>query len=436
MRRSPVLLLVGATSVSIAIGLGVFSWRSAQAEEAASTAHALLAPSFARAPELDDIAAADALIAIERAEELGLELETARHYAQALIHLKQGDLIFAEGSLTAARHARGWTVELQVLAAAIERAQLHIEQAEDHVAEALALDPEHPRALLLHADLALDRRDGRGALLALGRLVEEVATSDAQDSMAALQNRRGLALELNGEARSSEEAYRRALQADATLHSAWINIGRVLRNRGAIDEAANAFDKAIEQQVGDADAWLGRALCALDRDDFDRAAEAFARARELAPHEITGLVGSADVALRRGDMQAALEGYRAALREAPRDASLWVKLGNAMVRGRELRGAEQAFRDAIARSLPNDRATLAAAHNGLGATLLQRGALEDAAVELRRAAELDPDDPNPLMNLALVHERHGDSQSARDAWREALERAPDSEVAQAHLRGS
>ena len=61
------------------------------------------------------------------------------------------------------------------------------------------------------------------------------------------------------------------------------------------------------------------------------------------------------------------------------------------------------------------------------------GDAEQAALALDRAAELDARDPNPLMNLALLHERSGDAAAAREAWERALERDPSSSIAQRRL---
>ena len=77
--------------------------------------------------------------------------------------------------------------------------------------------------------------------------------------------------------------------------------------------------------------------------------------------------------------------------------------------------------------------SLAAAHNGLGAALVAMGDSARARAALERAAELAPQDPNPLLNLALLHERGGDARLAREAWSAALVRDPEHPVA-LHLR--
>ena len=422
MRRRSLWFVAGITIASTSVAIVGIQWRAAGAEDAEARARALLDASLAEAPELDDIEATEAMAALDEAIELGADgLAGLRAYAEALTYLHAGDLIFAEGSLTEARHQDGWSPDLRVLAAAIARSKQEHHQAEIHANEALGADPEHPRALLMHADLALDEHDSRGALVALGRLVE------LAPRLAGLHNRRGLALEMADERDAARDAFERAIELSPDLPEPHINLGRIARADGDLARARTAFERAT-RLAADADAWLGLALCALDEDDLDVATRGFQRAMELAPHDVSGRIGLADVALRRGMPDDALDHYRAALREAPHHAAVWVKLGNLLVAQRDLNGAEEAFERAI-RNGPH----LAAAHNGMGATLMQLGRDAEAERALERAAELDPADPHPMMNLALMRERAGRADAARDAWREALRRDPESIVARSHL---
>ena len=120
VRHPFVVGLVGSLVVSLG-GLAYVQHRSSRADEALRRARAVLDVPFERAPELHDLEVGDALSALDAAEALGAEDPTLRHDLESLAHLKRGDLIFAEGSLTAARHADGWSVERHVVAAAIAR---------------------------------------------------------------------------------------------------------------------------------------------------------------------------------------------------------------------------------------------------------------------------------------------------------------------------
>lgn len=421
MRRPIILGLV----VSVVASLTAISWllhTQRRGEDALARARSVLATPFEEAPELHDLEVGDALSALEDAERSGARDPLLRHDVEALAHLKRGDLIFAEGSLTAARHLGGWSVERHVLAAAIARSADNPDVAREHVRAALAERSTDARALLLEADLALDAREGRVAKRALEQLLE------VGSRIPALHNRLGLAHELLGDVDEAEAAFGRALALSDSSVEARVNLGRTLRAQGATDEAFVAFTAATDHAPGDAGAWLGRGLCALDLGRLDEARAGLERALELAPHDPLASLALADVALVEGRLPVAADRYRAVLREQPNLAEAWVKLGNVLVRQGQSDDAVRAFEEAVTHA-----PRLAAAHNGLGAALLARGDLSRARETLEQAASLSPDDPNPLLNLALVHERGGDTRRAREAWSAALARDPEHPIALARL---
>jgi len=425
LRKGPLLLATAATAV-VGILIGAYHhWRGAEADRLIREARERLDAGLVEAPEIDRLQASTAVSLLERARDLGRGEPTVvglEHRARAIVDLQRGDLVLAEGEVTAARHRLGWTADLRVLAAEIARRKTHQEEARDHLDEALALEPEHPRALLLDADLALDAGDGERAGGALDTLVELVPRA------AAVHNRRGIARELVGDRAGAEASFREAIRIDRSHRDAWINLGRVLRRHGEHAEAFDAFDTAVGLQEGDPDAHLGRGLTLAARHRLDAAVADFRRAAELAPNDAEPLLALGDLQRDLGRTEEAVATYREALAREDADAASWLKLGNALVLHGEPASAARAFREAI------DRAPgLAAAHNGLGAALMHAGRRAEAESALARAAELDAVDPNPLMNLALLRERAGDEPGARAAWRRALERDPASTVARSHL---
>ena len=423
MRRRSIYLALGITLASIAVVVAVLSWRSSRAQECLHQAQALLDVPFSEAPQLHEIAASEALAQIECAEKWGQnDTDLLRRYAEALSHFVRGDLVFAKEALQAAQRRWGWDSRFGVLAAAIARSNQNLEEAQHLVERVLAEEPQHPRALLLFADIALDRHDGHAASLALSQLAEQVS------GVAIVHNRQGLAFEYSGEMRLSEEAYRRALEFDETLFSAWVNWGRILRQKGHREEARRAFSRATQEAPGDADAWMGLALVELDAGELQSAAIHFARVRELTPYDVAGLVGLADVALRQGNILEALDGYRQIVREVPHDGAMWVKLGNGLVHAGQYEEAERAFQHAIEHA-----PQLAAGHNGLGAALMYQGNAFEAKSAFQRAASLDPQDPHPWMNLGLLYERSGDENEAKSFWNQVLQRDPHSRIAREHL---
>jgi len=408
-----VVTLIGTAAVAVHEG----RVRAELLEEA----RARLQADLENAPELDRVQASTALSLLDRAIARGADdPETAglAHYAHALVYLAAGDLVFADGELTAARGELGWTADLRVLAGAIARARTEMEQARIHASQALAADPDHPRALQLAGDLALDRRDGEVARRSFEHLVEVAPTATVA------HNRLGLALELEGALSEAQASYREAVRLDRRNHDAWINLGRLAAATGDLPGAREAFDHAVEHAPSAADAWLGRGLARMGTSDLAEAERSFHRAAELAPNDAEPLLALGDLLRQQGRVAEAVTVYREALAIEDADAASWLKLGHVLFASGDLEGARAAYEASIARA-----PSLAAAHNGLGAALMHLGDHHGAELALERAAALDALDPNPLLNLGLLHERRGELAEARRAFERALERDPTSDVA-------
>lgn len=425
MRRRVLRISLAFMLVSALAALGWAGARDARSRDLVAEARARLEAPLADAPGIDRIQASTAISLLSRAVELGEggdEVQGLLAYARALEDYQRGDLILAEGELTSAWHRLGRSADVNVLAAAVARGRSDRARAETLLAEALSMDPDHPHGLLLAADLALDADDGEGALEHLDRLVE------IAPRVAAVHNRRGLARELAGRLDSAEDDYLRAAQLDHRAHDAWINLGRLRRRGGRHEAALDAFDRAVRIAGTDPDAHLGRGLSRAALGDVEGARSDFLRAAELAPNDAEPLLALGDLQRDLGEYTTAVETYRSAIAREDADAASWLKLGNSLALLERYLEASRAFRAAIRRA-PD----LAAAHNGLGASLMHLGRTDEAILALDRAATLDARDPNPLLNLALLHQRSGEEAAAREAWARALERDPESEIARRHL---
>jgi tetratricopeptide (TPR) repeat protein len=424
-RRRALTFSLATTSAAFTLAIGTVVYRDAQADGLLGEARARLFAPFDEAPGIDRLQASTAASLIERARDWGAsgdEVEGLYHYAQAIEDLQRGDLLLAEGELGSALERLGETPDLRVLAAALSRARMRDEEAQREVEAALDVDPEHPRALLLAADLALDHEDAAQALSLLSRL-DAVAPDSGP-----VHNRIGLAHELSGDLDAAEDELRSATELDQRSHDAWINLGRLLRVRGDHEAAREAFETAVERSPSDPDAILGRGLTRAATGELALAVEDFRRAAELAPNDAEPLLALGDLERDLGEHAEAVETYREAIEREDADAASWLKLGNGLVLLEDYAGAADAFGEALERS-----PELAAAHNGLGAALMHTGQTERARAELERAFELDPTDPNPLMNLGLLYEGTGELASARTAWERVLIVWPGSPIATRRL---
>jgi tetratricopeptide (TPR) repeat protein len=359
-----------------------------------------------RAPELSKIDARRAVALLEQAIAAHDEPHThgVLSWAIALEEYQKGRLEPADHALVQAEKRLPRSPDLEALGAAIAMRAGRTHEASARVAEALALKPQHPRARVIAADLAADAGQTERALALLQGLIDE------EPEIGALYNRRGLAQEALGNDEAALADFERAAIADPSLPQPHINIGRLLREQGRSRDAERAFGLAIERAASDPEGWLGRGLMRVAVGDLEGGRLDIQQARELGPAEPAPLIALGDLDAWHGRLEQAIERYRAALALAGHDALAWLKLGNALARKRNYTEARASFERAI-----ELRPDLAAAHNGLGAALLGQGDRAAAERAFATAATLDSGDPNPVLNLALLHGRTGRGRTAHGA---------------------
>jgi Flp pilus assembly protein TadD len=389
--------LVFATAVLAAIAAAVASAIELRArQDARGLAHeaelVLKAPRQ-RALELTRLDATRALRLLEQASGIHDEprTEALTAWARALEEYQNGRSELAARTLATARHGLPPSADLDALAGAIAIQSGRRDVAGSWVSKALALDPAHARARVLEADLAADDGQPQRARALLQRLIAELP------EVGALYNRLGLIEETLGDEDAALVAFERAASLDPGMPQPHINLGRLLREQGRARDAERAFALAIERAASLPEAWLGRGLSRIALGDVEGGRLDIEQARQLAPAEPAPLIALADLDAWHGRLEQAIERYRAALALGSDDAVGWVKLGNALARTRAYAEARAAFERALGL-----RPDLAAAENGLGATLIAQGERAAAEQAFVRAAELDSRDPNPLRNLAML----------------------------------
>jgi len=361
----------------------------------------LLSTPLTRAAELTKLPSARALVVIDTAQQARdtERLEGLHSWARALDAAQKAKPEDARTLVARAQKLLGdepaaVRAELAVLEGAVALQQGDVEIAGRAARMALVLDAKNDRAHVLSADVAIEQKDGRGALAqldALGLLA---------DKQPGLLNRRGLALELQGELDAARAAYERAGRVDAAFAQGHINLGRLYRDEGKHVQAEAAFGRAVSAAPNDSEAWLGRALSRIAQGDLAGGALDLEQSRALAPAQSAPLIALADLDIARGDRAQAIDRYRAALLLEPLHAVAWLKLGNALMRSGDYSSAKAAFESAV----KHDE-KLAAAHNGLGAARMALGDNDGALAALNTAVKRDHRDPNPARNLELLRTR-------------------------------
>src|SRR5579885_1520890 len=81
------------------------------------------------------------------------------------------------------------------------------------------------------------------------------------------------------------ESFRAALKVDNTMADAWINLGRLLDDRGDHEEALACYELALQFQPDDEVAWCNRGNTLRSLRRFEEALSSYDRALELAARD-------------------------------------------------------------------------------------------------------------------------------------------------------
>lgn len=187
---------------------------------------------------------------------------------------------------------------------------------------------------------------------------------------------------------------------------------RTAEERHLYAEALDEYERALAIEPS-ADLHVAAARQAIGLERMDAAVEHLNRALELQPdhagaHTLLGTYHQT----QSEDFERAIGHYRAAIEGDPSYAPPRERLGNLFIDLHRHEEAGAVF-EALIRAAPEN----AAGYLGLGRTSLHGGDAEAAAGRLRKAMELDPDDPEPHRWMARVLGRLGDRDGAREAMR-------------------
>ena len=206
---------------------------------------------------------------------------------------------------------------------------------------------------------------------------------------------------------------------------AHLNLGSALFEADRMEEGLAASRIAAEQRPESAGALanVGRALVYFER--FTEAEEHLRRALELDRRSTTAHQNLAEALRKQGRHLEAVESYRAVLELDAGFALAYAGMGTALYEVRRYPGALAALEQALA--LQPELAKRAALRLFMGRAARELGRFEVAVEHFQRAAELDPDNVEPLLDLARVRrrqQRDHEAEALLDRARELRPRDP------------
>lgn len=228
-------------------------------------------------------------------------------------------------------------------------------------------------------------------------------------------NNLGLVLAERGALEEAIKEFRRAVEIDPAFVEAQTNLGHFLARRGSSQEAIVHLHQALAIEPGFVNAHntLGNILA--DRGALDEAIEHFRKALQTNPQSAMTHYNLGRALAKRGDAEEAIAQYRQALEIDPKDIDARNNLGLLFLsRGNIDRAIEQ-FREAL-RLNPD----YAKAYFNLGKAYAQQDRLDEAAGNFRRALQIQPGVAEIHENLAGTLARQGKRAEALQEYQEAL----------------
>lgn len=265
---------------------------------------------------------------------------------------------------------------------------------------------------LREAAEALAKDDFKGAIPHLkAALEEDPGNTNARFNLA-------YAYQVTGENADAIHQYRQIAEEQPDLIAARQNLATLLMRTGHYAEAAGAFEVVAAARPGDFAVRLMLASALRESGHPGAAVDAYHQALELDGSSLDALLGLAGALEELSRLREAVEFY---LRAAAIDPDVEDALPEIAAR-LEQSGARQ---DAVelyrrfARRHPDD----AAVQEQLGILLLEDGNFRAAAASLERAVAVAPN-ANRHAALAEAYRGGGDSDSARNHLRQAVDAAP------------
>ncbi|MDF3837445.1 tetratricopeptide repeat protein [Cupriavidus basilensis] len=271
----------------------------------------------------------------------GQETSLEAGLAAALAHLNQGRAEAAAACAAAlARHHPAHPAVLQLIALiAMQRGETA--QARHHIAQSLALRPDHLPSLLIAGRAALADRAPAQALPHLLRACALSGNAVEPCYLACVARRQ------MGSADALAELGQ-LIQRAPGFAPAWIELADAMRQAGQPEAALAALDRAIALDGNAARTHFQRGKVLYGQKRLAEAASAFGHAAALEPRSREARLNLAIAQQELGELAAAQDSLETLLAAHPDDYDGWIKLGLVRQDRHDLAGAQAALRSALA----------------------------------------------------------------------------------------
>lgn len=277
--------------------------------------------------------------------------------------------------------------------------------AGDVFQRALALNPDNPRERQLLACLQVMAKKPEDAILTLGPLLSDNHADSTTLELASS------AYEDAHETEKAVDALRQAILIDPQNVQLYLDFAALSATHQSFQVGINVVNDGIGLQPKAAALYFARGVLYVQIAEYERAQADFAKAYELDPSQSLSAAAQSLAAVQQNNLDQALSDVQEKLTRRPKDPILLYIQADVLVQ----KGAEPGspeFQTAMhsAKSAVTLRPSLGPAHQVLGKLYLQAGEYSEAAVQCRRALEIDPNDQTSLYHLIQAL-RKGDKKS-------------------------
>ncbi|MBL9037224.1 MAG: zinc-ribbon domain-containing protein, partial [Archangium sp.] len=261
-----------------------------------------------------------------------------------------------------------------------------------------------------------------GALIALGKMNDAVKVVESANRVfpgnAALAYLSGRVSDALDKPKEAEDAYKRAIAADANIADAYLYLARLYIHFHRYAEAKPILEQGLEKDQHNASLHVGMGELAFFERDLSRAHAEFQRATEANPNLAEALLGLSRVAIERNEHDAALSNVEKALTANPRVPGgllqkgivLW-KLGRLDEAVKELEQAKEAE--------PRNVQIVVT----LGAVEFEKGEYTNALSHLSNAILADNVPPDAFFYMARLKNAKNEHSQAIENMKRAIDYA-------------
>jgi tetratricopeptide (TPR) repeat protein len=301
--------------------------------------------------------------------------------ASAVVHFEKASALFE--SKIPALHAYGYClVKLR-----------RFDQAADLFSRTLALNPDDRRERLVLASVQLMAHQPDRAIASISPLLASNADAPALELASA-------AYEDAHDTEKAVDAIRQAILLDPQNVNLYVDFAALCSSHQSFRVGINVVNDGIALQPNAAPLYFARGVLYVQLAEYDEAQTDFENAYRLDPSQSLSIAAQGLAAVEQNDLDRALVGVQDKLTRKPDDPILLYLQSDILLQ----QGAEPGSREfqtamRSAKRAVELRPTLSPARGVLAKLYLKAGQYPEAAIQCRKAIELDPEDQTAVYHL-------------------------------------